>query len=240
MAKAIDLTGQVFGRLTVIERGTNSSDGKARWLCRCTCGNTTLVTGRLLRNGHTKSCGCLSAELASLNSLNNLIGQRFGKLVVLYRGSDYVSPSGRHLVRWVCKCDCGNSTLVAAHQLTSDKTRSCGCLHMEKLRNGNKKHGGCYDRLYRVFYNMRDRCNNPHNKSYSYYGGRGITICDDWNDYLNFKEWAYSHGYDETAPKGECTLDRINSDGNYEPDNCRWVSMKVQCNNKRNNKQHNA
>lgn len=88
-------------------------------------------------------------------------------------------------------------------------------------------------RLYNVWKNMKVRCNNPHYKQYKYYGGRGITVCDDWNDFRKFCEWSYANGYDENAKRGECTLDRINTDRGYEPSNCRWVSMKIQCSNRR-------
>lgn len=92
------------------------------------------------------------------------------------------------------------------------------------------------ERLYAIYNAMRGRCLNPKSKVYNRYGGRGITVCEEWlNDYYSFKQWAYSNGYDENAPRGKCTLDRIDNDGNYEPNNCRWVDMKVQ-----NNNQHRA
>ena len=88
-------------------------------------------------------------------------------------------------------------------------------------------------RLYNVWKNMKVRCNNPHYKEYKYYGGRGITVCEEWNDFNEFQKWAYSNGYDEKAKRGECTLDRISTDKGYSPSNCRWVNMKVQCSNRR-------
>lgn len=88
-------------------------------------------------------------------------------------------------------------------------------------------------RLYNVWKNMKVRCNNPHSKEYKYYGERGICVCDEWNDFREFQKWAYANGYDENAKRGECTLDRIDVNKNYEPSNCRWVNMKVQCNNRR-------
>lgn len=205
------------------------------WLCRCECGNERIVLGKCLRNGHTQSCGCLTREINSERSFIDHTGERFGRLTVLSRDDDYIAPNGKHHVQWRCKCDCGNETTVDVCQLVEGKTKSCGCLKDEVLSSGNKVHGGRYDRLYHVYANMKNRCYNENADDYKYYGGRGIRICDEWlNDYLSFKKWAYDSGYDDTAVKGECTIDRIDVNGNYEPSNCRWVSMDVQSKNRRN------
>lgn len=104
-----------------------------------------------------------------------------------------------------------------------------------KKRKPIEYHGDTGSRLYTVYGDMKSRCTNPNAPNYYLYGGRGITICDEWSDsYLNFKEWALSHGYDENAKYGECTLDRVDVNKGYSPDNCRFVSLKVQANNKRN------
>lgn len=225
-----DISGMKFGKLTAIERAENDNNGRAKWRCMCDCGNEATVLGKLLRNGHTKSCGCLNKEVVSAMSLRDLTGQKFGKLTVVCRAEDYISPKGKHHVKWHCICDCGKSTVISSLQLTSGKTRSCGCLKV-----GNVVHGGCHDRLYKVYCNMKDRCNNANGGNYRYYGGRGIRICQEWlDDYMSFKRWAYENGYDDKAEFGKCTLDRIDVDGDYCPDNCRWVDMKVQSNNRRN------
>ena len=235
MPNPIDLTGETFGYFTVLERAHNNKDGRTMWLCRCKCGNERIVSGKCLRNGHTKSCGCLAKEINSERSLINRVGEQYGRLTVIERADDYVAPNGKHHVRWLCQCECGNQTIVDAGDLVCGHTQSCGCLRDEKLKEGNIVHGGCYDRLYKVYANMKNRCYNSNSDDFKYYGGRGIKICDEWlSSYTAFKEWAYSNGYDDTAAKGECTIDRKNVDGDYEPSNCRWVSMDIQSKNRRN------
>lgn len=235
MTKLIDLTGQKFGKLTVIKRAENNKDGRSMWFCKCDCGKECIVRGKSLRNRHTRSCGCLAKELNSQRSLIDHTGERFGRLTVEFRVDDYVAPNSSTHVRWFCRCDCGNSTIVDICQLIQGKTKSCGCLQNERLKQGNIKHNGSYDRLYKVYSNMKNRCYNTNSADYKYYGDRGILICNEWlENYLAFKEWAYNNGYNPQAQKGECTIDRINVNGNYEPNNCRWVNMKIQNQNKRN------
>lgn len=229
MPKPIDLTGQKFGRLSVIGRTPNNKAGRTMWKCRCDCGNERVVMGKSLRNGHTQSCGCLNKEVVSNSCLVDRVGQRFGRLVVISRGADYIAPNGKKHVRWRCLCDCGNESEVDACQLTGGRTKSCGCLHNDNLQAGNIKHGGSHDRLYKVYSNMKNRCYNKNSSDYQYYGARGIKICAEWlNAYATFKYWAYANGYDDNAASGICTIDRVNVDGDYEPQNCRWVNMSVQ------------
>lgn len=230
-----DLTGMVFGRLTVIEQAEKNKEGRRMWKCKCECGNYKTVLERCLKNGHTKSCGCYNKQRVSESSLKDWTGMVFGRLTVIERSEDYVSPSGRHLVKWRCVCECGNKVEVTACQLSSGKTQSCGCLRNDALIQRVTTHGGSHDRLYRVYHNMINRCYNKNSDDYKYYGGRGIIICDEWlNDYPAFKDWAYNNGYDDKATIGECTIDRIDVDKNYSPDNCRWVDMKIQSQNRRN------
>ena len=165
---------------------------------------------------------------------NNLRMQRFGRLLVL---SEAGRTNCRHIL-WLCKCDCGTEVVVSGNQLVAGKTQSCGCYQRQRTSESHKKHGACgdhstIDRLYKVWISMRNRCLNERCKDYKYYGGRGITICAEWNDYINFKEWAMANGYDPNAKRGQCTIDRIDVNGNYCPENCRWVSMKIQNQNKR-------
>ena len=172
----------------------------------------------------------------------DLTGRRFGKLLVIKK-SKQKAKSGS---MYECKCDCGNIVTIARCSLVSGHTKSCGCSRKSflsatkpsKTHGYSRINGEKCERLYRVWLGMRQRCNNPNNLRYKHYGGRGISVCDEWNNYADFRRWAYANVYDENAARNKCTIDRIDNDGNYEPSNCRWVDMSVQCKNK-NKKRHN-
>lgn len=161
----------------------------------------------------------------------DLTGQRFGRLVAV----ESVGRDSRSTYRlWRCICDCGNECYVNTNNLTSGDTRSCGCLKSELTSKRNSTHHKSNHRLYAVWSGIKYRCYNKHCRGYENYGGRGISVCDEWlNSFESFYEWAIDNGYDEDAPRGKCTIDRIDNDGNYDPSNCRIVDMKTQARNRR-------
>ena len=122
-----NLIGQRFGRLTVLKEYGRKNLGRT-WLCQCDCGNECVVSQRSLKNGNTKSCGCLHNELLSKNSLINLTGKTFGQLTVIERAEDYISPLNYHSVQYLCQCECGNIVKVLSNSLIRNKTISCGCI----------------------------------------------------------------------------------------------------------------
>lgn len=158
--------------------------------------------------------------------LIDLTDKRFGKLVVIRR----IQNKGNQPM-WECACDCGNRVVVSGGHLRSGHTRSCGCFHLQRQKEWNFKHGKVNHPLYRVWRGIIDRTTLPNNKAYHCYGGRGIAMNQKWkDDFRNFYDWALDSGY-----KKGLSIDRIDVNGNYEPGNCRWVTQKVNCNNKRKN-----
>lgn len=169
-------------------------------------------------------------------ALQDISGNIYGNLTVLRRGEDYVKPSGAKDVRWVCLCLCGKEKLIRTTSLKNGDTKSCGCLNVKLASKRFKKHGMCKSRLYSILTDMKSRCFNKNNKRYNDWGGRGITICDEWlENPEKFILWANENGYSD-----KLTIERIDNDKNYCPDNCKWADYSEQNINKRISKNNTS
>lgn len=162
-----------------------------------------------------------------MSACKDMTGMKFGRLTVLRCADNDI----RGQAMWVCECDCGDHSIsvVRGADLRSGKVMSCGCMHREHLGNLRRAHGESGTRLYQIWKNMKSRCLNSNNSAYERYGGRGIAVCNEWaDDYESFANWARSSGYDDSL-----TIDRIDVDLGYSPDNCRWITYREQNVNKR-------
>ena len=215
--------GERYGSLVVTDVDHVDRDAKPfRYYmkCHCDCGKDTVALLHHLRSGHTTSCGH-----KRVRDPQTYVGMKFGRATII--GHDRDEYNGKWVRRFMkCKCDCGNEFVTDLQLLISGITQSCGCYHTDVIT----KHGLYKHRLYRILDGMKKRCYNPNKDNYALYGGRGIEICDEWmdpeNGVKNFYDWAIANGYDD-----DLTIDRIDNDGNYEPDNCRWVDNATQMRN---------
>lgn len=157
----------------------------------------------------------------------DLTGIRFNKVLVVGRGVDAIDKNGRHYETWECVCDCGRHFTSRYFNIIKP-IKSCGCEKYDKFRKMIRKHGDSNSRLNRIWCAMKTRCLNPNSKAYPNYGGRGISICDSWMDYKNFKKWATENGYEDGL-----SIERIDVNKNYCPENCTFIPLSDQVKNRR-------
>lgn len=224
-ARPIPAIGTRFGRLTVIANGIERNKHLAS-LCRCDCGKEVAFENYKLYTGKAKTCGC--GRPSEIENAKPKVGERFGRLVVLDNNVSVECAHGKRRNGCLCKCDCGNEKIVLSNSLKTGNTTSCGCFHKEGVAKITYSHGGTHTKLYNTFLRMRGRCNNPNNKRYKDYGGRGISICKEWDKFEVFREWALSHGYKEGL-----SIERVDVDKGYCPENCTWIPMSEQSKNRR-------
>lgn len=211
------IPGMKIDRVTVIREA--EKDGiYPQYECRCDCGKILIMKAYSLKNKCQKCCpDCKKLHIEDIS------GQKFGRLTAIR----YVGQSKGKQTMWECKCDCGK-TIIAQHQnIKNGHTSSCGCYNSEVTAKRNYTHGGGGTRLYRIWKDMLARCYKESHHGYKDYGGKGVYVCDEWkNDFVSFRDWSLNNGYSD-----ELSIDRINSDKEYSPTNCRWATLIEQANN---------
>jgi hypothetical protein len=211
-----DLTGSRVHNWEVLSFDSYGNNGSENWLCRCCCGQEKIITKRYLNR--YRSCGCKISNPYIPN-----IGEKFGMLTIESINEKLSTKDGKRVYN--CLCDCGNKTILERYVLVNGVTKSCGCLF---IKSKSKINGLSKIPEYRIWSSMKSRCYNKNSKAYKYYGGRGISVHKEW-----ISDFAAFYKYVGPRPYPEYSLDRIDSDGNYEPGNVRWASSDQQWENRK-------
>lgn len=227
--------GKKYGKMKIVGLNHINKNGEPIFDCQCDCGSKNFQSSLVKLESGKNICQCSSKK--------DLTGQRFGRLLVvkLADKSQWKYLTGKRKVSWICKCDCGNEVIKSTADLCYLGTKSCGCISKEK------QHFACKSPIHRTWNTMMTRCYNQNHEFYYLYGGRGVDVCDEWKGsnpkgFSNFYDWAMKSGYEEhfmSNGRNFLTLDRIDTDKGYSPDNCRWIPNKEQQNNKRADKDFN-
>lgn len=225
--------GSKFGRL-LVEAPAKRQGGHDYWRCVCDCGNISIVMASSLTTNRTKSCGCLANELK--RRYTDHTGKLYGRLTVLHLDAAKTAIDRYHMKHWVCKCECGTVKTVAAAALTSGRTKSCGCLAMEKANKGVVEGGqepkNPIDVLKSRHSHMLQRCYNAESPQYASYGGRGIGVSPDMLEFRDYLDGFLSKFGSVVIPEG-LSLDRIDNNGDYSWDNLRLATRSQQARNTR-------
>jgi len=241
----LNLINKRFHRLVVINFAFIKY-GHTYWQCKCNCGKIKVINSGSLKSGLTKSCGCLRKETTSNTGksikerpwlINDLVGKKFNRLTVISLSHRKHNNNGS-IIYWKCLCDCGKYIITVANSLKNGHTKSCGCLHKEQsILNGknNVRHGLANTKFWTTWRNIKTRCYYTKDISYKNYGGRGIKVCNHWHKFDNFMVDMYESYLKHCEEFGEkqTTIDRINNNGNYCKENCKWSTYKEQQSNTR-------